>query len=188
MNRLRQPRSNMTKTIQAVVSIALVLSGYSVHGQTLSLDDIFHVRTLDSAALILFAQEKGFELKEVEIDAWRSVHRYYATDRSASFQRTFPTGRKVILPWNDNTKSKDTKARDNGMVYYNFKGQSVLEEFRKKLKENRFRFKRTDEKDFGGTKYTHNIHVSKDMEIDLASEEIPAQEVKYTLMYYRRMN
>ena len=92
------------------IIITFAFLSYCAKGQTLSLDDIFNVRLMDSTELRTFAYEKGFK------------------------------------------------------------------------------FKRTDSKDYGGNKFIHNIYLTKDNEIDLASEELLGQKMKYTLMYYRRIN
>jgi hypothetical protein len=150
------------------------------NGQTLSLEDIFHVKTLDSLELITFAKKRGFELKEVEMDNWRSIHKYFSADGSITFERNFPTGRKLF--------AKDTTTQDNRMVYYHFTDKEILKEFKEKMKEKGFKFKRTDTKDYGGNRFTHNIYVTKENEIDLVLEKLKGQKLKYTLIFYRRMN
>jgi hypothetical protein len=166
--------------MRLITIFTLVFSTYCVNGQALSLDDIFHIRTLDSLELIKFGQGKGFELKEVEIDIWRSVHKYYSADSSLRFERNFPTGRKLF--------PQDTTIRDNRTVYYHFTDKEILKEFKEKMKEKGFKFKRTDAKDYGGNRFTHNIYLTKEKEIDLASEKLIGQKLRYTLIYYRRMN
>jgi hypothetical protein len=130
--------------------------------------------------LIKFGREKGFELKEVEMDIWRSIHKYYSADSSTTFERNFPTGRKLF--------AQDTTTRDNRMVYYHFTNKETLKEFKEMMKEKGFEFKRTDTKDYGGNRFTHNIYLTKENEIDLATEKLIGQKLKYTLIYYRRMN
>jgi hypothetical protein len=127
-----------------------------------------------------FAHEKGFELKEVEMDIWRSIHKYYSADGLIKFERNFPTGRKLF--------SCDTTTLDTRAVYYHFTNKETLKEFKKKMKEYGFKFKRTDTKDYGGIRFTHNIYLTKENEIDLASEKLIGQKIKYTLIYYRRIN
>ncbi len=166
--------------MRLITILTLVFSAFCANGQTLTLDDIFHIRTLDSLELMKFGHEKGFELKEVEVDTWRSIHKYYSADSSTKFERNFPTGRKLF--------SQDTTARDNTMVYYHFTNKETLKEFKEKMKGSGFKFKRTDTKDYGGNRFTHNIYVTKENEIDLASEKLMGQKLTYTLIYYRRMN
>jgi hypothetical protein len=167
--------------MRLTIILTLVFSAYYAKGQTLSLDDIINIRTMDSLTLRTFSYEKGFELREINMDAWRSVHKYYSTaDNSISFERTFPTGRQLF--------SQNTTTRDNRMVYYHFKDKEVLIEFKGKMKEKGFKFKRADTKDYGGNMFTHNIYLTKDNEIDLTSENLLGQKIKYTLIYYRRMN
>jgi hypothetical protein len=166
--------------MRLITIFTFVFSTYCANGQTLFLDDIFHIRTLDSLELIVFSHEKGFELKEVEIDIWRSVHKYYSADSSIKFERTFPSGRKLF--------PQDTTTRDNRMVYYHFTNKETLKEFKEKMKKKGFKFKRTVTKDYGGNRFTHNIYLTKENEIDLASDKLIGQKLKYTLMYYRRMN
>ena len=167
--------------MRLTIILTLVFLAYFAKGQTLSLDNIINIRTMDSLTLKTFSYEKGFELREIDMDAWRSVHKYYSTeDSSISFERTFPTGRKLL--------SQDTATRDNRMVYYHFKDKKVLKEFKGKMKEKGFKFKRTDTKDYGGNMFTHNIYLTNGNEIDLASEKLLGQRIKYTLIYYRRMN
>jgi len=166
--------------MRLITIFTLVFSAYCVNGQTLSLDDIFHIRTLDSLELSKFGQEKGFDLKEVEMDIWGSIHKYYSADSSIKFERNFPSGRKLF--------AQDTTTRDNRTVYYHFTNKETLKEFKEKMKEKGFKFKRTDTKDYGGNRFTHNIYLTKENEIDLASEKLIGQKLKYTLIYYRRMN
>lgn len=173
-------RYRLQVNMRLIKIFTLLFSAYCVNGQTLSLDDIFLIRTLDSLELIKFGQEKGFELKVVEMDNWRSIHKYYSTDSSTTFERNFPTGRNLF--------TQDTTTRDNRMVYYHFRDKETLKEFKGKMKANGFKFKRTDTKDYGGNRFTHNIYVTTENEIDLASEKIIGQKLKYTLIYYRRMN
>lgn len=166
--------------MRLITIFILVLSTYFAKGQTLSLDDIFNLKTMDSTELLTFSHKKGFELREVEMDIWRSMHKYYSADSSIWFERNFPTGRKLF--------PQDTTTRDNRMVYYHFTNKETLKEFKEKMKENGFKFKRTNTKSYGGNIFTHNIYLTKDSEIDLASEKLRGQKIKYTLMYYRRMN
>jgi hypothetical protein len=167
--------------MRLTIILTLAFSMYYAKGQILTLDNIINIRTMDSLTLRVFSFEKGFELREIDIDAWRSVHKYYSTaDSSISFERTFPTGAKLY--------PQDTTTRDNRIVYYHFKEKEVLKEFKGKMKEKGFKFKRTDTKDYGGNIFTHNIYLTKDNEIDLASEKLLGQKIKYTLIYYRRIN
>lgn len=167
--------------MRLTIILTLVFSAYYTQGQTLSLDDIINISTMDSLTLKTFSYEKGFELREIDLDAWRIVHKFYSTaDNSISFERTFPTSRKLF--------SQDTTTRDNRMVYYHFKDKEVLKEFKGKMKEKGFKFKRTDTKDYGDNMFTHHIYTTKDNVIDLASEKLLGEKIKYTLIYYGRMN
>ncbi len=95
--------------MRLITIFILLFPTYFATGQTLSLEDIFNVRTMDSIELLTFSHKKGFELREVKMDIWRSIHKYYSTDSLISFQRNFPTGKKLF--------PQDTATRDNGMVY-----------------------------------------------------------------------
>ncbi len=163
--------------------LALVLMGHLTYGQTLALDDIISLRTMDSVELRTFCYDKGFELREVEIDAWRSIHKYYAmADNSVSLVRNFPTAKKFLF------FSRDTTTRDHRMVYYNYADKEVLKGFKREMKEKGFEFKRRDTEYYEGNRYTHNIYLKEDWEIDLASEKRIGEKTEYTLMYYRRLN
>jgi hypothetical protein len=147
----------------------------------LNLEDIISARTMDSVQLSKFCYEKGFELNKVDKDYWTSVHKYHVvTNSSISLERTFPKARKLL--------SQDTTSSDNGMVYFRYTDQELLKEFKQKIKEKGFKFKRTDRKDYRGNTFTHNIYLIRDFEIDLASEKLIGQKMKYTLIYYKRMN
>lgn len=159
--------------------LAWILLSYGTHAQILSLDDILHARTMDSTELVTFGRNKGFELKKVEIDGWRSVHRYSCSDNSISFERTFPTGRKLF---------PEGPSRDHRMVYYHFAEKDMAKEFQKGMKEKGFTFKRTDSKDYGGIFFTHNIYENADQEIDLGSQKARGQKITYTLICYPRIN
>jgi hypothetical protein len=178
-----QPHLGKVRTInmRSIIIFALALLAFSTRGQGLTLDDIVAIRTMDSLTLKQFSDGKGFDLKEVDIDTWGSVHKYYSrTDNSVSFERTFPTGKDFF--------KRDTTMRDHRMVYYRFSAKETLKEFRKKIKEKGFKFKRTNTQDSRGNRFTHNIFLTRDDEIDLASDALLGQKTKYTLMYYRRIN
>jgi hypothetical protein len=159
--------------------LVFIVIAYSTQAQTFSLDDILHARTMDSTQLITFARTKGFELKEVEMDGFRSVHRYYSSDSLTSFDRTFPTGRKLF---------PESPDRDHRMVYYRFADRETAKAFQKAMKAKGFKFKRTDTKDYGGNTFTHNIYLAEDQEIDLATQKLRGEKMTYTLIYYPRVN
>ncbi|MCD9014406.1 hypothetical protein [Parachryseolinea silvisoli] len=166
--------------MRVIAILAFVSLSYCTNAQTFSLDDILNARAMDSTELRTFSHDKGFELREVEIDSWRSVHKYYSSDSTICFERTFPTGRKLF--------SENTTTKYAGMVYYHFSDKAAVKEFQREMKEKGFKFKRTESKDYGANFFTHNIFVTKDDEIDLATEKLGKENIKYTLMYYQRRN
>ena len=154
--------------MRLIIFLIFILSASCIQGQILSLDDIIRIRAMDSIELKIFCSEKGFKLKEIKEDNWIYSYSYYSPiDNSIWFIRTFP---------------KDTTA--NRFVYYYFTDNKTRREFRKQMKNLEFKFKRTDIKDYGGNKFTHNIYLTKDNEIDLATEKLIGQKTKYTLLYY----
>lgn len=160
--------------------LAFLFLVYDANAQTFSLDEILNIRTMDSTELRTFASGRGFELKEIENDSYRSVHRYYSSDSTIWFSRTFPTGRELF------SENKTTK--DHSMVYYHFTDKKSLKEFKAKMKDNGFKFKQTNQNNYGGNLFTHSIYLTQDTEIDLASEKTIGQNIRYTLIYYSRMN
>jgi hypothetical protein len=152
--------------------LTLTLLSHFSYGQTLNLDDIINVRTMDSIELRTFCSERGFKIKEKKEDNWIYSHSYFSqTDNSIWFLRTFP---------------KDTTG--NKFVYYYYADNKTQGEFKRQMKDKGFKFKRTDTKDYRGNKFTHNIYLTKDSEIDLASDKLIGQKTKYTLLHYRRVN
>ncbi len=169
--------------MRLIIIFGLVLfSKICVNGQTLSLEDILRIRTMDSVELISFSRQKGFELKLVDLDPWRSAHKYCSTDSSIWFERNFPTGRKMF------SQSATTSPRDNRHVYYHYSNKETLKEFKQEVKEKGFKFKRNDIKDYGGFRSTRDIYLTNDIEIHLVSEKQMGQKLKYILQCYPRMN
>lgn len=167
--------------MRLIAIMIFIFLSHCASGQALSLDDILNIRTMDSTELRTFAYERGFELREVDMDGWRSVHRYCSTsDSLVRFDRIFPTGR--------NLHPRDTTKRDNRSVYYHFTDKEALKEFKEKMKEQGFKFERTDRTVYERNAFTHNIYLLDDEEIDLAWEKLPGQKMQFTLIHYRRMN
>lgn len=152
--------------------LTLILLNHFSFGQVLDLSDIMKVRTMDSVELRTFCSERGFRVKEKKEDNWIYSHSHFSPNyNSVWFIRTFP---------------KDTAGMR--FVYYYFTDNETRNEFKKQIKDSGFKFNRTYSKDYGGNKFTHNIYLTADNEIDLVSERLIGQKVKYTLLYYRRIN
>jgi hypothetical protein len=165
--------------MRLITIFTLILSVYYANGQTLLLDDIFNIRTMDSTTLRGFCHEKGFELREVEIDVWRSMHKYYSsTDSSIWFSRNFPTGKKLF--------SNDQTSGDYRRVSYHFVDENFEKQFLEKIKESGFRFKRTYASQIGRIKFTHNEYVNKadELIIDL-SEILKEKKLTFELICYK---
>jgi len=155
-----------------IIILVSVFSPLALRGQTLSLEDIFKVRDMDSVELQHFCSEREFKLKEKTEDNWIYSHSYYSpSDSSVWFIRTFPK---------DHSKYK--------FVYYYFSENKVRSEFKKRMNENGFKFKRTNINEYRGNKFTHNIYLAKETEIDLVVSEPLGQQKKYSLLYYKRIN
>lgn len=177
-----RPRKTILKyKMRVITTIICLTAACYANGQTLSLDYIFDLRTMDSVKLRAFASQRGFEFKGAETDIWRSVHKYFCrADTSVSFEKTFPTGRTV------NPQYPIT--RDNRTVYYHFRNKDILKELKKQMREKGFKFKTTDTNEYGGNTFRHHIYLTKDQEIDLSSEKLLGQKIKYTLIYHSRIN
>jgi len=158
--------------MRLIITLALAFISFCVTGQTLCLDEIFMIRTMDSVELNKYSLNKGFKLKKKEEDNWIYSYSYYsATDHSIWFIRTFP---------------KDTSAIR--CVYYYFGDSKTRKDFKKQMKYMGFKFKRKIENDYGGKVITHNIYLTPSNEIDLGYEKFLGRTEKYFLLFYRRVN
>jgi len=158
--------------MKIITIIAFLFIVYCTQGQTLSLDEIIQIRTMDSLELKTFCYNKGFKLKEIKEDNWINTYSYISqTSNSIWFLRTFP---------------KDTTA--NSFVYYYFTENKTLRKFKKQMKNKGFKYEKTKTDNYGGNEYKHKIYLTENNEIDLASQRLIGQKIKHTLLYYRRVN
>jgi len=127
---------------------------------------------MDSVELKMFCDSKGFNLKEKKEDNWIYTHSYFSpADSSIWFLRTYPKGDK-----------------EHRSVYYYFTDLKTQNDFKKQMKKKGFKFKRKDEKDYGGNIFSHSIYLAEAEEIQLGTEKLIKQKVTYSLTYYRRVN
>ena len=151
---------------KALIAVILLVSLTTTTGQTLSLEEIFSIREMDSVALSKFCFEKGFRVKQKKEDNWIYSYSYSSsTNNSIWFIRTFP---------------KDT----NGIkyVYYYYTDSKTQKEFKKLIKEKKFKLKGVDSREYGGNVFTHNIYFKDNDKIDLVTEKPMRQKMKYTLI------
>ena len=167
-----------------IIAITFVLMFFRADAQTLSLDDIIEVRKMDSTQFKLFSDQKGFQLKRTDVDAWRTSYEYQSiSDSSIRILKSFPTGKQL------NLSGATSKPTDNpGMVYYYFADRSFIKDFKKEMKAKKFKYHRSDTTNHGGNIFIHIKYRTNEDEIDLASEQIPGYKISYALMYYRRPN
>ncbi len=165
----------------SIAVLACVLMSFNTHSQRLYLDEIIELREMDTTQLKIFCESKGFKLKKVEADAWRAVITYQSvSDSSISFLKTIPTGKTLF---------NDTKVNAGpGVIYYYFADKSNIKDFKKEMKEKKFKYHRTNSSEYGGNLFVHNQYRTAEDEIDLASDSLLGRKTTYCLMYYRRPN
>src|SRR6188508_1165822 len=121
--------------ICCVFFVIILFSNFSYSfGQSLALDDIFKIYSLDSIALKQFCIEKNFKLDFIDENDWVFEYSFQSNpDKKISVHRTFPKGEHagsfVRYFFNDQQEYKNfeslIKARDFVRTKYKTYGKKI---------------------------------------------------------------
>jgi len=160
-----------------ITGITFVLMIVNADAQQLSLAEIIEVGKMDSTQLKNFSDSKGFQLKKLDVDSWKSFHEYQSNlDTTIRITKTFTKGKTLLSDANP------------GMVHYYFSDKALIKDFKKEMKGTNFKYHKSDTTNHRGNFFIHNKYRTANEEIDLVSQQLPGHTATYALIYYRRPN
>ena len=164
-------RSYWNVRIKALLSFSLIaLMHVSTSAQTINLDEIVRMRSMDSTELKTFSEERGFKLQGISKGPGRLIHRYhFPKDSSMWFVRSFPV---------DSTRNKH--------VYFYFGDVALNKLLKKQIGQQGYKFESREESEHHGNVTRRDIFLKDGMEIILAYESVANRPKRYVLMYQRQ--
>jgi hypothetical protein len=157
-------------SILLIFTLSLSVTCFSVSAQTINLDEIIKLRSLDSTELREFCEKKGFKPLGISRGPSRLLFRYYfPQDSSMWFVRSFPM---------DTTRNKH--------VYFYHGDANLNKEFKKQISEQGYKFESKQVSDNKGNKTKREIFLKDGMEIILGYESIVDRPKRYVLMFQRQ--
>jgi hypothetical protein len=150
--------------------LAFYLLHFSVSGQTINLDEILRMRSMDSTELKEFSETRGFKLQGISRGPGRLLFRYYfPQDSSVWFVRSFPI---------DTSRNKH--------VYFYFGNIGLHKQFKKQINRQGYKFESKEVSDNDGNYTRREIFLKDGMEIILAYESVADRPRRYVLMFQRQ--
>lgn len=164
-HKMRTPLS-----VRSIIILLLLLTHYSAFTQTMELDEILKIRSMDSIELRGYSLAKRFKLKGITTTPEKLLHKYYfAQDSSVWFVRSFP---------NDTTLDKH--------VYF-YHGSSKLDnQFKKQVIKQLYKLDSSEDRSSDGNIMRRDIYLKDGMEIILGYESVAGRPDRYVLMFQKQ--
>jgi hypothetical protein len=160
----------LSLSVRMIFAFSLSVIHFSVSAQTINLEEIIKMRSMDSTELREFCKTRGFKLQGISRGPSRLLFRYYfPQDSSMWFVRSFPI---------DTTRNKH--------VYFYHGDANLNKEFKKQISEQGFKFESRQVSDNKGNKTKREIFLKDGMEIILGYESIVDRPKRYVLMFQRQ--
>jgi hypothetical protein len=148
----------------------MLFAGGPAFTQTIDLDEILNIRSMDSIELNEYATKKGFKLKGITEIPDKLLYKYYLEqDSLVWFVRSFPK---------DTTRDKH--------VYFYYSAYKLSSQFKKQLIKQKFKLDSRENSDYDGNLTRRDSYLKDGMEVILGSEAVAGKPERYVLMYQKQ--